>query len=60
MMMALFTGAVSMSALGLGIYGAEGSTRFELGEQEMKRHLKTKIKMALVGFIEIDPFQARY
>ena len=26
----------------------------------MKRHLKTKIKMALVGFIEIDPFQARY
>ena len=32
MMMALLTGAVSMSALGLGIYGAEGSTRFELGE----------------------------
>ena len=26
----------------------------------MKRHLKTKIKMALVGFMEIDPFQARY
>ena len=25
----------------------------------MKRHLKTKIKMALVGFMEIDPFQAR-
>jgi len=30
------------------------------GRKEMKRHLKTKIKMALVGFMEIDPFQARY
>ena len=29
--MALLTGTVSMSALGLGIHGAEGSTDYELG-----------------------------
>ena len=42
MMMALFTGAVSMSALGLGIYGVKSSTRFELGETRNEETSKDK------------------